>query len=454
MLNEEQYQLLTLFVDGEATPAQRRAAAELVRESPEARRFLQALQQDADQLKALPRATLPENFGEAVLEQIRLREAQRPAAAFAIPLRRRMSWVPRLAAAAAVLLAIGGATYFFVVYNAKLQPSQPLASGQPTRPPLPMDKPLASAQAKKDAADQKAPGAESHAKAVATADLEKLGMALASLADPVVRSVAGSIDALTSAGIAMASDRPSADAVLTNRSTAPTQLKSAASHLPPLEDFRALDDARIVEQIKEGGFQLVDISCQESWKALDRLEAACRANGFKIIVDADAALRRSKKMPAVYVIYIENITADKVAKILHAAENEDKKAEAKIKNDVQFNSVLVLPLEEVWRKWLAETLGVAPAAFVHPRAAAKSPTSSIDTTKPLPLDTQKSLEKLASSPSAGKATPKEPTALIMLNSPPRPQAQMSKEVKQFLEVSSGLQPDVIHAVFVLRPVKG
>src|SRR5262249_26762518 len=161
-----------VFVDGEATPAQRRAAADLVRESPEARRFLQALQQDADQLKALPRATLPENFGEAVLEQIRLREAQRPAAAFAIPLRRRHSWVPRRAAAAAVLLAIGPATYFFVVYNAKLDPARHLASSQPVRTPLPFDKPaLANAPPKKEgAADRVAPDAEGHTTAAATTD--------------------------------------------------------------------------------------------------------------------------------------------------------------------------------------------------------------------------------------------------------------------------------------------
>jgi hypothetical protein len=454
MINEEQRQWLTAFADGEATPKERRAVADLLRKSPEARRFLHALQQDAEQLKALRPMKLPESFSQRVLDQIRMRGLQRPVTILIIPVRRRMAWVRRLAVAAAVFVAVGAATYFFVMHNAALNPGQPLASSQPGRSLQQPDKPdIAALEPKNDARNTVAPKDDVRSSALTAADVEQFGRAVANWAEPIKRSLLDSVDSLGSAGTAIAANKPSPDEVLTNRMIGTTRLKSVTPHLPPLEDFRSLEDARIVDPIKEGGFQLVDISCQESWKGLDRFEAACRANGFKIIVDGDAALRRTKKLPAMYVIYIENIAPEKVAKILQAAEGEDKKAEAKIKNDVQFNSVLVLPLEETWRKWVAEMLGVAPASFVHPRAASKSPTS-IDTTKPLQLDTQKSLEKLGSSPSAGKATAKEPTALIMVIGPAKPAMQMSKEIKQFLEVSSGLQPDVVHAVFVLRPSKG
>lgn len=452
MLNEEQCQLLTLFVDGEATPKQRRAVAELVRESPEARRLLHALQQDADQLQALPHLKLPETFSQAVLDQIGMRGLHRPAALIAIPRPRRMSWVSRAAIAAAVLAAVSAATYLFALRSAGPNSAPALASSQPARLPLASDKPgAAAARPKNDAPTVAATRSEMQPPALSAADVEWLGAALADLTDPIVHFS----HALSSAGIAMAPAKRSADGVLTHEPIGASRLKTVSPHLPPLEDFRTMDDARIVDQLKDGGFQLVDISCQESWKALDRFEAACRANGFRIIVDADAVLRRSKKMPAMYVVYIENIASDKVAKILHAAQAEDRKAEAKIKNDVQFNSVLVLPLEESWRKWLAEMLAVAPAGFVHPKAASKSPASTIDTTKPLPLDTQKSLEKLGSGgPPAGKTGAKEPTVLIMVNGPARSPMQMSKEIKQFLEAAAGLQPDVVHALFVLRPAKG
>jgi anti-sigma factor RsiW len=54
MLPERHRQLLTACVDGELGPRQRRLVRRLVRRSPEARRLLRELEQDARALRSLP----------------------------------------------------------------------------------------------------------------------------------------------------------------------------------------------------------------------------------------------------------------------------------------------------------------------------------------------------------------------------------------------------------------
>ena len=69
----------------------------------------------------------------------------------------------------------------------------------------------------------------------------------------------------------------------------------------------------------------------------------------------------------------------------------------------------------------------------------------------------KAIEKLpAGSPSAkpGTAKERETTALVVMNGLNRGPLGVSKEIKQFVEGRSGLQPDGLHVVFVLRASRG
>ena len=54
MLPDRYRQLLTAFVDGELSARQRRQVARLLHRSPDARHLLRQLQEDAQQLRALP----------------------------------------------------------------------------------------------------------------------------------------------------------------------------------------------------------------------------------------------------------------------------------------------------------------------------------------------------------------------------------------------------------------
>ena len=115
MLLDRNRELLTAYVDGELTGRQRRHVVRLLRRSPEARQLLQQLQEDARSLRHLPRPHLAIDLTGEVLRTIlerRLMPGQRRAAR----LRGSTSWAGPLAAwaaAAAVLLVLGAASYLY-----------------------------------------------------------------------------------------------------------------------------------------------------------------------------------------------------------------------------------------------------------------------------------------------------------------------------------------------------
>lgn len=107
MLSEYQKELLTAFVDGEMTRRQRKAVLALLHQSSEARSFLRDLQENAHLFKVLWHHKLEESFPDMVLEEIAARRLKPQAPA---PLPRQRSWRPMwagVAAAAAILLAVG-----------------------------------------------------------------------------------------------------------------------------------------------------------------------------------------------------------------------------------------------------------------------------------------------------------------------------------------------------------
>src|SRR5262249_35129606 len=120
MLPDRICQLLTAYVDGELGARHRRAVERLLRRSAEARKLLQQLQHDAATLRRLPRQQLGPDFSRQVLQAITERKVQ--------PVPRSLAGrsprygVPRwagLATAAAVLLTISLASYFYFAASAQ-----------------------------------------------------------------------------------------------------------------------------------------------------------------------------------------------------------------------------------------------------------------------------------------------------------------------------------------------
>src|SRR5215472_14227924 len=111
MLPDSDAQLLTAYVDGEVSSRQRKAVVRLLRRSPEARKLLRDLQDDARALRELPRPQLAPDFADSVLQAITRsglrppRPSVRPPAA--VPLWKVLS------VAAAVLVAVGVSSYLY-----------------------------------------------------------------------------------------------------------------------------------------------------------------------------------------------------------------------------------------------------------------------------------------------------------------------------------------------------
>src|SRR5689334_1054501 len=132
MMPDRYRQLLTAYVDGELTARQRRRVARLLHGSEEARRLLDQLQADARELRSLPQAPLSVDLTGDVLRVIaerRLRPGRlRPRRVPATP-----AWVAPLAtwaAAAAVLLILGLASYVYFAASLAPRNNPPVARSE------------------------------------------------------------------------------------------------------------------------------------------------------------------------------------------------------------------------------------------------------------------------------------------------------------------------------------
>ncbi|HEV3119752.1 MAG TPA: hypothetical protein VGY58_22020, partial [Gemmataceae bacterium] len=121
MLSERLLQLLTAYVDGEVSAHQRKVVLRQLRSSAEARTLLKKLQEDAARLQHLPAQVVGQDLSQKVLARIG-DQVVRPIRVCApqVP-----SAVPRgfgLATAAAVLLAVGFGSYYYLKLVAEKQP--------------------------------------------------------------------------------------------------------------------------------------------------------------------------------------------------------------------------------------------------------------------------------------------------------------------------------------------
>jgi len=78
MLSDRLCQLLTGHVDGELSARQCKAVARLLRQSPEARAFIEQLEQDAHRLRNLPQQKPARDFAVTVLAALHERPLSVP----------------------------------------------------------------------------------------------------------------------------------------------------------------------------------------------------------------------------------------------------------------------------------------------------------------------------------------------------------------------------------------
>jgi hypothetical protein len=392
MLSEQFRQLLTAYVDGELSNRQTRAVQRLLRRSSEARALLRKLQEDSARVRGLPRQRLDDQFVTRVLEAIEHRAPRR------VPARRPMppQWAS-FAAAAAVLLAVSlGSFLYFAQSPRETVPNVPLAQNH--EPKAQPDSPPAPSEIKND---DKVVAPPPRAPEVAESSLpERLDM-------PLVQN----------------DDVKEKTPPLTQETPLPG-MEMFKPHVvaPPfalLEDVRTLQADKLRTQFGSETALRIELPCADTARAFKRLQGALKDAGITMAIDAAAQNRLDKpRLRSNYVIFVEDVTADELARFLARVGSEDKKAaEAKPKPDGQFSKMVVNRLSDADRKELAVVL------HVEARQLQTGPD------KP------------------GKGT--ERLALAVTYNPERPKAN-SPEVKRYLENRKPARSGAVQALLVLR----
>ncbi len=136
-------ELLTAAIDGELTPAERKTARRLLRESEPARSLFAQLKADAVRLKKLPRIPAPADLAENVLHVIQERGTMPTPLPPARHVSTKFNWImlpvwTNLATAAAILIVISFGSYMYFTsshdYYAKLDRDRRQASKQANLP--------------------------------------------------------------------------------------------------------------------------------------------------------------------------------------------------------------------------------------------------------------------------------------------------------------------------------
>jgi hypothetical protein len=446
MLPDRYQQLLTAFVDGELSAKQRRAAARLLHRSPEARELLGRLQEDARRLRGLPAPRLGRDLSGDVVRAIQARRL-RPAA----PRRRVLRPTPAvpawagLAAAAAVLLVVGLASYLYFASALDVQTAAAVARNapkelDPVRPAPPGP-----------GAPQVAPRPEGRTPAAAPRPE-------APPLDAVARSPRPGKE--TAPVVGPPAPEPSAPRY-DDISAAPHmeifKPESFTANLPLVLKLHDLDgDAgrqTLLGDLRKSSAFRVELPCRHGTRAFERLQAALKAQNIAVALDPAAQARlRIPQLKTNFVLYAEGLTPEELAGLLRQASGEDRRA-AKPQEPPQFDSLVVTRMTARDRKELTDLLGADP---FQPAPKPAGPLGT-DPHKPLAEQTADQVAKSLAGqggpprPEPGKpaAKPAEHTVLALAYNPVRPRAG-SAEVKRFLDARKPARPGTLQILLVLR----
>jgi hypothetical protein len=423
MITDTQTQLLTASVDGELSPRQRKAVERLLRHSAEARQLLQQLKDDAVQLRSLPRCYPERGFTERVIRAAtwQARAVRQPAR----PAQRNIpAWVG-LAAAAAVLLAVTGGSYFY--FNSR--PAQ-------TDPAIAIHK------------DQPAPnnGVQNEKELDGNGAQAKRENAVSQPQEKTPEPIDNAIAKKEVVGPEKPEETPTESAL-----TAPIekmelfQPKIADVKLSLILKMHELDADKLRTEVKKDKAFRLELPCTDTAKAFTRIEAAFKTQGVNLVIDQIAHNRlKQAKAKTNYVFYADDLTPEELANLIQHLSGEDTKAEAQRQGDGLFEGLVVNRMSDADHKELKELLGVDPRPTAKPAPA--------DPKKPL---SETTADQVAQNIAAGAGKPAakgtDHLALALAYNPERPRPN-SAEVKRFLESRKTRRAGTLQILLVVRGI--
>jgi hypothetical protein len=417
MLPDRTSQLLTAYVDGELSARQHRAVSRVLRRSEAARRFVEQLQSDAARLKALPRRPAPD-LAESVLQSM----AERPLPPVVVlPARARTrptpAWV-RVAVAAAVLLVGGGVAYLALAPRAENGgPSAGLAERRPTVEKRLPDKPGSALVRRENPPDPVEP-----------------------VAPPVKEPERELVVDLPDPKFEIFPEEPASKAAMV------VSLRELDLELPKRQLLSELGRDRAYR---------IELGSPDGPAAVERLQAALKAQGVRLLIDQAALDRLARRLRTNYVLYAENVTPEEVERVLRQVSREDK-TDPKKKGDGLLERAVLSRLKPADHAELAKLLG-EDLSRQEPRPTGPL---GVDVRKPLSEQTAEQVKRALEGqgtprPEPGKPVAKGPERLAILlpYNPVRPRPASSKEVKVFLDGRQDVRPGTVQVLLVLRGSK-
>jgi negative regulator of sigma E activity len=446
MITDDQLRLITAAIDGELSPAEARRLRKLLESSPEARAVHAQLKADSDRLHKLSLAPAPADLQARVMRRIaaltpppvlvpKAEPAARPAASpnpETLPHapRRFRAWVPAAVAASLLISVTGGSLWYFNRTNAQSD-----SANSPNRAPvnnvpdpnwtnsLPSDTdPRPSAPAPRPHKDNSV---------VILPDLPQPHIVQDSLAvAPEPRSI-----------------RP--DLVAFPPIVTPTfdHLRIRIPYLKSVAEFdRAEARQELVEELGlEPAFR-VDLFARDPARGAEVFQAAAKAAGVNLFVDATTLERLKKRQVTALVIYAESLSAAELAELFGKLSAEDAKISPRV-----FDSLHVIPVTASDNADIKNILGVDPGLF---KRAMPGPDRGEkgDPTKPISAGTADQIVKSVS----GNAKLTEKSAVLLTCAPTtaRTAPNTSVELKQFLAKRGDRNPKAVPVVIVIRPGNG
>jgi hypothetical protein len=421
-------ELLAAAVDGELTPAERKAARRVLRESDAARVLFAQLKADATRLKKLPRVPVPADLTDNVLAVINDR-AMTPTPL--PPAGRRGSrfnwgWLPiwaNMAAAAGVMVAISLGSYLYFAASQQQADSQNAAVAH--LPAVPPDHDLARVPADRGPEPREKLGEPRPAPEAVVRNLPptpEIG--------PSPRVVFGQ-DTLTSPP----QDVPEIEPFQPD--------KIRLSHLIKLHDLAGDAGARkkLTAEMKKDELIRLDLFSAAPAKALDYVLAALKARGIATVTDGFAQDRVRRNASTELMVFTEAMKADEVAQLMDALGVEDKKGAG------LFDTLVAAPFLGDDLVVLGKLLGVPNVTSKLPKAKA-----GVDIRKPLPEGTADHVAASLSGMGGSSPTPPkaERMAVVVAYSPANANPGASREIKQFVDRRGPRKPDAKPVMLVLK----
>jgi hypothetical protein len=351
MLSENLQELLSAYVDGELTPVEYERVMAALRDSTVARDYVKQLRELSAQIKVLPQLTSPKSFSTHYLQHVSKVQ------------RRQRAWRWSAVGAAAAAL-IAGVTLWFTRPQ-PLPPGSgpgPVALNHPNVPNTPNAIPDNVTPVKRPV---DATWLADLGKQAAEWSLGQWDRVTTGLSDTASYLAAMQRDV----DVKTASNRKS---VLTAPAKDPNALRAVDVDYIPTIQPNEFNLANFQKYWSKKGLFIADVHSVDTIKTLARLTEACKQHGVTLVLDEEVQQRLTKKLPATFMVYLENVPEETIAKLWATLDELDSWHKSINAHDMSCRSIKLFALADVEeRKQFARGLGVKPEKLT-PKTAASS----------------------------------------------------------------------------------